>query len=50
MACSNLMRGCKAESNVQLHDDGNAFMCMVCGAVTKRTRSNPYPTIKHKAR
>lgn len=32
------------------HDDGNAFMCMGCGAITKRTRMNPYPEIKHKVK
>ena len=28
---------------LRLHDDGNSFMCMRCGKVEPRTRSNPYP-------
>lgn len=31
-----------------LHDDGNAFICVVCGAVARRTRDNPYPEMKHR--
>lgn len=44
-----MKRRCKSESDVRLHDDGCAFMCMSCGTVTRRTRDNPYPTIRHVA-
>lgn len=33
---------------VVMDDDGNAFLCMTCGTSARRTRDNPYPTMKHR--
>lgn len=35
---------------VVLDNDGCDFLCMGCGVSTRRTRDNPYPTIKHKVK
>jgi hypothetical protein len=40
-------RGC-LKARGKWHDDGNAFMCEVCGEVTPRTRMNPMPELKHR--
>lgn len=34
---------------VVLHNDQTQFMCLDCGVIVDRTRSNPYPDIIHKA-
>lgn len=34
-------------NDIHPYDDGNSFICMSCGTVTPRSRSNPFPTIKH---
>ena len=41
------MEKCKGK-DVRLHEDGNVWICMECGAITIRTRDNPYPEIKHR--
>ena len=43
-----LTRKQREEARVAWHDDGNAFMCLGCGAVARRTRDNPYPRVPHK--
>lgn len=37
-------------AKIVLHDDGTRFMCLDCGATADRTRTNPYPEVKHRRR
>lgn len=34
--------------DIRPHNDGQDFICMDCGTVIHRTRSNPYPEHKCK--
>lgn len=34
--------------DIRMHNDGQDFICMDCGTVIPRTRSNPYPGHKCK--
>lgn len=34
--------------DIRMHNDGQDFICMDCGTVIPRTRSNPYPEHKCK--
>lgn len=35
--------------DIRLHNDGQDFICMDCGTVMRRTRTNPFPEHKCKA-
>lgn len=41
-------RQCNPNGLLMWDDDGNAFLCMVCGESVPRTRDNPYPGHKCK--